>query len=114
MTVNRISSPTRSTVKDLMVRTVDFFIFLLAQKAEGVNGYVLDTTAGTYTDNKGITYKYVLADPEKTIETNDGHLTPDDPSDDYAKVYYLTDEADVPAMFIKHSLGELAGNDANL
>lgn len=84
---------------------------LLAQKAEGVNGYVLDTTAGTYTDNKGITYKYVLADPEKTIETNDGHLTPDDPSDDYAKVYYLTDEADVPAMFIKHSLGELAGND---
>ena len=76
---------------------------LMAPKTETSSGYVLNGENTTFTDGHGITYKYVVSDPAKTITTNDGTGE--------AKVYYLTHENGDPAMFTPHSLGDLAGSD---
>ena len=71
-------------------------------KAEGATaGYTLNTAESTFTDIHGVTYKYTAASPEKTIKTKDGQM----------KVYYLSYEDGTPAMFVRHSLAELAGGN---
>lgn len=65
--------------------------------------YVLDTENATFTDANGITYKYVISDPVKTVKANDGT--------GQVKVYYLTDMEGNAVKFPPHSLGELAGGD---
>lgn len=71
----------------------------LQWKTELLDGYVLDTENLTFTNIYGTVYTYQVSSTE-TIETPEGDL---------AKCYLFLDGE--PALFTKHSLGELSGGD---
>lgn len=56
---------------------------LLTEKTDENNGYVLDVTNKKYTDEDGTVYTYQAAEPELTLDTEDGKAV---------KVYYLVAE----------------------